>query len=79
MLYTHDIKLKRHLLAYATKFPELCEQTVDDGQGGLRFELDKKDQHPTDSIRLTASYAKARRQAVSELVKEHGIQYQIKQ
>jgi hypothetical protein len=37
------------LLAYAAQFPELCQQTDDDEQGGLRFEIDKS----RISIRLT--------------------------
>ena len=41
-IYTHDTKLKRRLLEYAAKFPELCQQTDDDEQGGLRFEIAKE-------------------------------------
>ena len=40
-VYTHDTKLKRRLLEYAAKFPELCRLTEDDEQGGLRFEITK--------------------------------------
>ena len=40
-VYTHDTKLKKRLLEYAAKFPELCQQTDDGEQGGLRFEIDK--------------------------------------
>ena len=40
-IYTHDTKLKRRLAEYAAKFPELCQLTEDDEQGGLRFEIDK--------------------------------------
>ena len=29
-VYTHDTKLKKRLLEYAAKFPELCQQTDDD-------------------------------------------------
>ena len=36
-VYTYDSKLKKRLLEYAAKFPELCQQTDDDEQGGLRF------------------------------------------
>ena len=57
-VYTHDTKLKKRLLAYADKFPELCQQTDDDEQGGLRFEIDKS----RISIRLTAPYSKERRE-----------------
>ena len=61
-VYTHDTKLKKRLLEYATKFPELCQQTDDDEQGGLRFEIDKS----RISIRLTAPYSEERRNAAND-------------
>ena len=64
-VYTHDTKLKKRLLEYAAKFPELCQQTDDDEQGGLRFEIDKS----RISIRLTAPYSDERRKKASELAK----------
>jgi len=66
-VYTHDTKLKRRLLAYAAKFPELCQQTDDDEQGGLRFEIDKN----RISLRLTAPYSTDRRNATSQLAKKN--------
>ena len=71
-VYTHDTKLKKRLLEYAAKFPELCQQTDDDEQGGLRFEIDKS----RISIRLTAPYSDDRRKAASELAKKRGIHKQ---
>ena len=68
-VYTHDAKLKKRLLAYAAKFPELCQQTDDDEQGGLRFEIDKS----RISIRLTAPYSEERRKAASKRGKVMGI------
>lgn len=65
-VYTHDTKLKKRLLTYAAKFPELCRQTDDDEQGGLRFEIDKS----RISIRLTAPYSEERRKAASKLAKK---------
>ena len=65
-IYTHDTKLKKRLLAYAAKFPELCQQTDDDEQGGLRFEIDKS----RVSIRLTAPYSEERRSKASKKGKE---------
>ena len=56
-IYTHDTKLKKRLLAYAAQFPELCQQTDDDEQGGLRFEIDKS----RISIRLTTPYSNNRK------------------
>lgn len=66
---THDTNLKKRLRKYAAKYPELCKQTDDDGQGGLRFEIDKS----RISIRLTAPYSDDRRKAASELAKKRGI------
>ena len=68
-VYTHDTKLKKRLLEYASKFPELCQQTDDDEQGGLRFEIDKS----RISIRLTAPYSEERKAAASKFAKEQGI------
>ena len=65
-VYTHNIDLKKRLLAYAEKYPELCQQTDDDEQGGLRFEIDKS----RISIRLTAPYSQERREAASQLAKK---------
>ena len=64
-VYTHDTKLKKRLLAYAAQFPELCQQTDDDEQGGLRFEIDKS----RISIRLTKPYSEERRKAASKAAK----------
>lgn len=66
-IYTHDTKLKKRLLAYAAKHPELCQQTDDDGQGGLWFEIAKE----RISIRLTAPYSQERRETASKLAKEN--------
>ena len=68
-VYTHDTKLKKWLLEYAAKFPELCQQTADDEQGGLRFEIDKS----RISIRLTAPYSEERRKVASVAAKRTGI------
>ena len=64
-VYTHDTKLKKRLLEYAAKFPELCQQTDDDEQGGLRFEIDKS----RISIRLTAPYSEERRISLKSTAK----------
>lgn len=68
-IHTHDTKLKKRLLAFAKKYPELCRQTDDDGQGGLWFEVSKE----RISIRLTAPYSQERRNAASRLAKETNI------
>ena len=68
-VYTHDTKLKRRLLEYAAKFPELCRLTEDDEQGGLRFEITKE----RISIRLTAPYSEERRSNARKWAKENGL------
>ena len=68
-VYTHDTKLKKRLLAYAAKFPELRQQTDDDEQGGLRFEIDKS----RISIRPTAPYSTERRTALKNAAKTENL------
>ena len=68
-IYTHDTKLKRRLLKYAEKYPQLCQLTEDDEQGGLRFEITKD----RISIRLTAPYSEERRSNARKWAKENGL------
>lgn len=68
-VHTHDTNLKKRMRKFAEKYPELCQLTEDDGQGGLRFEIDKS----RISIRLTTPYSEDRRKAASELAKQRGI------
>ena len=64
----HELNgMKKRLLSYAAKYPELCKQTDDDGQGGLWFEIAKE----RISIRLTAPYSQERREVASKLAKEN--------
>ena len=58
VIRTHNTALKKRLLAYAEKHPELCHLTDDDELGYLSFEIDKD----RFSIRLTAPYTEERRQ-----------------
>ena len=69
-IYTHDTKLKKRLLEYTAKFPELCQQIDDDEHGGLRFEIDKS----RISIRLTAPYSEERTVSLSEQAKIENLQ-----
>ena len=55
-IYTYNTKLKKCLTAYAATYPDLCQLTEDDENGGLRFEIDKQ----RVSIRLTAPYSEDR-------------------
>lgn len=67
-VYTHNTDLKKRLLANAQTYPELCQLTEEDENGGLRFEIDKR----RISIRLTAPYSEGRRTAASERGKRSG-------
>ena len=58
VIRTHNTALKKRLLTYAEKHPELCRITDDDELGYLSFEIDKD----RFSIRLTAPYTEERRQ-----------------
>lgn len=64
-IYTYNTKLKKRLTAYAATFPDLCKMTEDDGEGGLRFEINKR----RISIRLTAPYSQKRRMSASKNAK----------
>ena len=68
-VYTHDTKLKRRLLEYTATFPELCQLTEDDEQGGLRFEIAKE----RISIRITAPYSEKRKSNARRWAKENGL------
>ena len=57
VMRTHNTALKKRLLAYAEKHPDLCRLTDDDELGCLSFEIDKD----RFSIRLTAPYTEERR------------------
>ena len=57
VIRTHNTALKKRLIAYAAKYPELCRLTDDDELGYLSFEIDKD----RFSIRLTAPYTEERK------------------
>ena len=57
IIRTHNTALKKRLLAFAERFPDLCRLTDDDELGYLSFEIDKE----RFSIRLTAPYTEERR------------------
>ncbi len=69
-ILTYNTGLKKRLVAYAFEHPELCCQTEDTEDGGLRFEIDKR----RISIRLTAPYSQERRSAASQQAKKKGQQ-----
>ena len=57
VIRTHNTALKKRLLAYTDKHPDLCRLTDDDELGYLSFEIDKY----RFSIRLTAPYTEERK------------------
>ena len=57
IIRTHNTALKKRLLAFAEKFPDLCRLTDDDELGCLSFEIDKK----RFAYRLTEPYYEERR------------------
>ena len=57
IIRTHNTALKKRLLIFAKKFPNLCRLTDDDELGYLSFEIDKD----RFAIRLTAPYTEERR------------------
>ena len=57
VIRTHNTALKKRLLAFAEKNPDLCRLTDDNELGYLSFEVDKD----RFSIRLTAPYTEERR------------------
>ena len=74
-VYTHDTGLKKRLLDYAARHsPELCKQTDDDDQGGLRFEIDKS----RVSIRLTAPYSDIRKEKLAREAKKENLRKEYK-
>ena len=57
VIRTHNTALKKRLLAYAEKHPDLCRLTDDDELGNLSFEIDKERFY----IRITAPYTEERK------------------
>ena len=57
VIRTHNTVLKKRLLIFAKKFPNLCCLTDDDELGSLSFEIDKA----RFSIRITEPYTEDRR------------------
>ncbi len=72
VIRTHNTALKKRLLPFAEKFPDLCRLTDDDELGYLSFEIDKD----RFSIRLTAPYTEERkamaRAKMNEINKQGG-------
>ena len=57
VIHTHNTDLKKRLLAFAEKHPDLCRLTADDELGYLSLEIDKK----RFSYRITEPYTEERK------------------
>ena len=69
-VYTFNAGLKRRLADFAKKYPAVCRLESEDKNIGCQsYVVDKA----RLSIRLTAPYSEARRQAARNLAKENGI------
>ena len=72
IIRTHNTALKKRLLAFAEKFPDLCRLTDDDELGCLSFEIDKK----RFAYRITEPYTEERkalaRAKMNEINKQGG-------
>ena len=73
-IYTHDTGLKKRLLAYAAKYPNMCQMTDDDEQGGLRFEINRS----RVSIRLTSPYSESRKEKLAREAKKENLRKEYK-
>jgi len=69
-IYTFNTGLKKRLAAFADKYPDLCQLTVDDAvYGSVTYEILKA----RVSIRLVAPYSEERRKAASAYAKNNAI------
>ena len=65
---THNTALKKRMLDYSRRYPEICQQTDADPETGcMEFDIEKG----RFSFRLTAPYSEERRRAASEAAKKH--------
>ena len=66
IIRTHNTALKKRLLAFAEKFPNLCRLTDDDELGSLSFEIDNK----RFAYRITDPYTEERKAMARAKVNE---------
>lgn len=69
-VYTYNADLKRRLVAFAKKYPDLCRLKNSTAEGSVTYLLDKSRM----SIRLLPPYSEERRKAASEHAKKYGFQ-----
>ena len=71
---THNASLRKRLLAFAETYPDLCQVTGDDGQGGLDFEIHKS----CVSLHLNPPRSKERQEQSRQRAKELGLGVRVK-
>ena len=71
---THNTSLRKRLLAFAKTYPDLCQVTGDDGQGGLDFEIQKS----CISLHLNPPRSKERQEQSRQRAKELGLGVRVK-
>ena len=71
-IYTYNAGLRKRLVAFSKKYPDLCRLEKNCEQGGVTYILDKS----RLSIRLQPPYSEERRQKASEYAKKHGLNSQ---
>ena len=71
---THNTSLRKRLLAFAETYPDLCQVTGDDGQGGLDFEIQKS----CISLHLNPPRSKERQARSRQRAKDLGLGVRVK-
>ena len=71
---THNTNLRKRLLAFADAYPDLCQVTGDDGQGGLDFEIQKS----CISLHLNPPRSKERQARSRQRAKDLGLGVRVK-
>ena len=67
-IYTYNTGLRKRLVAFSKKYPDLCRLEKTYEQGGVSYVLDKS----RLSIRLQPPYSEERRRKASENAKQNG-------
>ena len=71
---THNTSLRKRLQAFAEAYPDLCQMTGDDGQGGLDFTI-RKD---CISLHLNPPRSDTRREQARQRAKDLGLGIRVK-
>lgn len=72
-IYTYNASLRKRLVLFSKKHPDLCRLEKSHEQGGVTYLLDKS----RLSIRLQPPYSEERRRKASENAKQNGFNSQM--